>query len=391
MMITPDEARRLLTELTESCAVPAAPPGLSRYWFQRHGHILIGDVAVRGYKHKNRWRLDDRDIRKAATRLKDLSIAPDDRVSALPAPSRRSSGHTWREQIKAWMEGAAYDTRAAGGCPCMPEPCRQTGVNDDGLPCGLTQEAFVRRHGCSTIASTRPVPLLSWSGTRWTVPRAYAELLDRADEAERRLEEHAAVCSGCGAKGDAWQWRTSSAAGFVTLCPHCATKTSRRYTGHLAGVLHGSLTKKEADGFLCCLCPSPRRALYWDHCHTHGFVRGPVCASCNTFEGGGWGFIRREGGVQHLLRCTGCHQARTLPPRHHADVVKEATVFASHGSCPHRPYVRWGRTAEDGSVMFELSCSRHTKNGTEVHWHHSIPAAQVADMVRAFVERRPAG
>ncbi|MEV6497854.1 endonuclease domain-containing protein [Streptomyces prunicolor] len=29
------------------------------------------------------------------------------------------------------------------------------------------------------------------------------------------------------------------------------------------------------------------RASVWDHCHEHGHVRGPVCPSCNTFEGKG--------------------------------------------------------------------------------------------------------
>ncbi|MFB7591978.1 endonuclease domain-containing protein [Streptomyces sp. NPDC056169] len=387
-MITPEEARRMLAELTEDCAVPAAPPGLSRYWFQRHGHVLIGDVAVRGYKYKNRWQLDDREIRKAAQRLAALVVDPADRVDALPSPSSSPGGYTWQSRIKAFMDEAAFRARASYGCPCAPEPCHQSQPNSEGLPCGLTWEVLERRGGDFTIAGTRPVPWLSWSGTRWTVPRAYAELLYRADEAEEHLQDEAAVCSGCGTKGDSWQWRTSSAAGFVTLCPACSSQASRPYAGHLAGALHASLTKKQqADVFLCCLCPAPRRALYWDHCHVHGFVRGPVCASCNTFEGGGWEFIRRQGALSHLLRCTGCHKARALPPRHHPDIVQESIVFRSHGSCTHRPRVCWGRAEGDGSVVFELSCSRHTKNGSDVRWRRVIPADRVAELVRVFVER----
>lgn len=30
------------------------------------------------------------------------------------------------------------------------------------------------------------------------------------------------------------------------------------------------------------------RASVWDHCHTHGFVRAPLCNRCNTRNWRGW-------------------------------------------------------------------------------------------------------
>ncbi|MFJ8787316.1 hypothetical protein [Streptomyces sp. NPDC102476] len=66
--ISSQYANQLLAKLTEGCPVPAAPAPLSRYTFQISNHVLIGDTAVAGHKYKGRWRLDDRNIRKAAAR-----------------------------------------------------------------------------------------------------------------------------------------------------------------------------------------------------------------------------------------------------------------------------------------------------------------------------------
>lgn len=42
-----------------------------------------------------------------------------------------------------------------------------------------------------------------------------------------------------------------------------------------------------AARFMCACCMS-MRARVWDHCHTHGFVRAPLCNVCNTRHWGGW-------------------------------------------------------------------------------------------------------
>ncbi|MFD0344773.1 endonuclease domain-containing protein [Streptomyces sp. NPDC127117] len=88
---------------------------------------------------------------------------------------------------------------------------------------------------------------------------------------------------------------------------------------------------RRADDYPCRLCTTPQRAYYWDHCHDHGLVRGPVCASCNTFEGNGMVFVNRPGSVEHLLECTICRAQHTLPRRHHEDVAS----CISRGSGTH--------------------------------------------------------
>ncbi|WP_406428999.1 endonuclease domain-containing protein [Streptomyces sp. NBC_00147] len=145
-------------------------------------------------------------------------------------------------------------------------------------------------------------------------------MLTRAETTASDLTVNAAACTRYGAHGD-WP-RSSTSSGFVTLCPACAQANYQVYSGHLAGVLYASLSPKtRADAYLCCLCTQPRRAYYWDHCHKpgHGKVRGPLCAGCNTLEGGGWHYLQHPEAVPHLLNCTDCRRKNTLParpPRH---------------------------------------------------------------------------
>ncbi|WP_324188458.1 endonuclease domain-containing protein [Nocardia higoensis] len=39
--------------------------------------------------------------------------------------------------------------------------------------------------------------------------------------------------------------------------------------------------------FMCAACLSTR-AEVWDHCHTHRYVRAPLCRPCNTRHWTGW-------------------------------------------------------------------------------------------------------
>lgn len=43
----------------------------------------------------------------------------------------------------------------------------------------------------------------------------------------------------------------------------------------------------QATRFMCTCCMTVR-ARVWDHCHTHGFVRAPLCNTCNTRHWSGW-------------------------------------------------------------------------------------------------------
>jgi hypothetical protein len=66
------------------------------------------------------------------------------------------------------------------------------------------------------------------------------------------------------------------------------------YRGELAGYDYradrGGRLKEgwpHAYEFMCAACMSVQ-AEVWDHCHTHGYVRAPLCGPCNTRHWAGW-------------------------------------------------------------------------------------------------------
>ncbi|MBD0742942.1 hypothetical protein [Streptomyces sp. CBMA152] len=75
MLISPKSACATFGDLTQNCVLPLVPDLLLRTKsLIHHGHIVIGDVALRGYKHKARWMYDDRDVHRAGRALTDLRI-----------------------------------------------------------------------------------------------------------------------------------------------------------------------------------------------------------------------------------------------------------------------------------------------------------------------------
>jgi hypothetical protein len=85
------------------------------------------------------------------------------------------------------------------------------------------------------------------------------------------------------------------------------------HTGEHTGAAYHPRYRPPARVYRCDLCPDP--AAFWDHCHDHGLIRGPLCRSCNGSEGF-WVHTRR--GVEHLMRCPGCRTAGHPPIRNRA-------------------------------------------------------------------------
>lgn len=279
MLISPQLARDTLDDLTKDCGLHLDPGELipRKGDFLDHGHILIGDVAVRGYKDKGRWKYDDRDIRRAGQTLAAVSVDHTD-VVEVQVPSRH---YFERDVLDAWKRADWRRTRiyAAARCSLRSD---FTDANDDfdmdvwasrydigayGLPGELTLAELIASHGERTVAGTRALKLLAWSGTSWVLPRGFTDMLDRWQGREQTLADQARICTGCQARGSDWAWRTPTATGYFTLCPACSGEAFQTSEGHLRGVAYRSLRRTlRADAYLCCLCRE-RRASIWDHCH----------------------------------------------------------------------------------------------------------------------------
>ncbi len=84
-----------------------------------------------------------------------------------------------------------------------------------------------------------------------------------------------------------------------------------------AGPLTGYIYREKqaerhpAGRYPCALCPDTARV--WDHCHHHGYVRGPVCRECNHRIAllerryiAAWPVDVLHRQIRHMLRCPGC-------------------------------------------------------------------------------------
>ncbi|WP_226652342.1 hypothetical protein [Streptomyces hydrogenans] len=175
-----------------------------------HGHVVVGDVALRLYKHKGPWRYDERDVRRAARDLSAVTVDHDDLVEVvLPGQRWREEGRgededtwnraNWRGQIAGWMYHEALSKELARDRP-YTERSDWARIGENGLPGELTWEEFVSARAdsrlSSTIASTYPLELLTWSEGCWWLPRAYADLLDRWEALEDKLLERARCARG---------------------------------------------------------------------------------------------------------------------------------------------------------------------------------------------------
>lgn len=78
----------------------------------------------------------------------------------------------------------------------------------------------------------------------------------------------------------------------VIYGPKGSTADSALYSGELEGKKYrvdraGRRGWPIASEFMCAGCLT-ERATVWDHCHTHGYVRAPLCNRCNTRHWRGW-------------------------------------------------------------------------------------------------------
>ncbi|MGW4910805.1 endonuclease domain-containing protein [Streptomyces sp. NPDC004270] len=78
----------------------------------------------------------------------------------------------------------------------------------------------------------------------------------------------------------------------VVYGPRGSDSSASMYDGELVGERYrvdppGRRSWPTAARFMCASCMTAQASV-WDHCHTHGFVRAPLCNRCNTRYWRGW-------------------------------------------------------------------------------------------------------
>ncbi|MFB6572963.1 endonuclease domain-containing protein [Streptomyces noursei] len=393
-MISQKLAVQFLVDETTTCSMPLAPHRFRVQRFAEHDFVHFGHVRVRAYKHANRWRFHEPDIRKAGRTIAALPWDPydlvDPRLGDLDQREPASASTNWRYSIRRTIQSAAYRAHSNDGCPCGTSYALH---EDNGwaLPCGLTPRSIAERYGNHDIACTLPIQTLVWSKETWLIPRTFATILDRWEEDQHTLRGTAQVCSGCGAHNtDPDTWRTPTTTGWKVLCPACATATLRGYRQELNGVAYSRVRERgpRAEDYLCTLCVPHRPAATWDHCHDHDVIRAPLCGSCNTKERQGKEFLTQEGSIQHLLSCNGCRRERTLPAHHrlaalrhhiHRELGTSGCTWPTHLCVPLT-------AAADGSYQGLVQCREMRHRAKDVQVTSSEAESVLAKLIEAGLQ-----
>ncbi|MFD5514230.1 endonuclease domain-containing protein [Streptomyces sp. NPDC127051] len=344
-------ADALWAVLTAGSAVPAAsavftcPPADARA-----GYVVLGArvvvAAVRA--DDGRWGVSEVEVRQAALGLNSVEMDGCDLVRIGPfggATKQGSAGGTllgWRGRIAEELRGTAGRGRAA---QCGEDRlCHLAGID--------WRRVLVER-------------AVEGVGRSWWLPRAVVRLLDAAGHAETQWLQAAQARQASSAAEPPSRHRQPQATDSRQATgPDVPIVPLRPYGGELAGQLYSVLSRKpgmsgKVAGWVCAVCRTAAAAVL-DHCHEHGYVRAPVCTSCNILERPdhlyrndirvAGRYMRlfgtgAAGWLGHWHRCPGCRTRSVLPLPHLA-------AWTAHtASRTLRPTHREGRTRKPCGVL----------------------------------------
>ncbi|MEU2739934.1 endonuclease domain-containing protein [Streptomyces sp. NPDC007095] len=286
----------------------------------RAGYVLLGQRVVAMVEASGgSWGVVEFEVRRAAVELSAVEVDHRDLVRVGPFGGAPKQGHLegtllrWRERIAWELGGPDRTARGEGG-----RLSHLAGIDWRRILVERTRERTVRT---------------------WWLPRAVVRLLDAAEHAETQWLHATRTRQGNIAPTEhpAHVGQGRPADGRQTASSDCATVPLRPYNGELQGHVYSVLSRKpgisrKVAGWACAVCRTAPAAVL-DHCHEHGYVRAPVCQSCNTQERPDHLYsndIRVAGHytrlfdshaadwLRHWHRCPGCRARTTLPLPHPA-------------------------------------------------------------------------
>ncbi|MFC9223508.1 endonuclease domain-containing protein [Streptomyces hygroscopicus] len=345
-LITLGAADALWVEMTAGSAVPTASGAFTRPpAHPRAGYVLLGGRVVATVRASGgHWSVPEAEVRRAAAELHAVRMDRQDLVRI--GPFRAAPGQERDEETPLrWRRRLTEEPREPGG------------------PERAARREAVRPYHLAGIDWRRILVERTRDGTRptWWLPRAVVRLLDAAEHAETQWVRAARTCRASAAAteppshprhapepshppqarprqaGDRGEGRTTN--------PEGRTAPPRPYNGELTGQLYSVLSRKPGTsrrmaGWACAVCRTAPAAVL-DHCHEHGYVRAPVCQSCNTQERPDHLYsndIRvanrytrlfhtdADHWLRHWHRCPGCRARTTLPLPHLA-------AWTAHTAC----------------------------------------------------------
>ncbi|MFG2951434.1 endonuclease domain-containing protein [Streptomyces adustus] len=331
-LMTLGAADALWVALTADSAVPTASGAFTRSPAHAPvGYVLLGAHAVATVRAADgRWSVAEAEVRRAAAELHAVGMDRQDLVRVGPfrgAP--RQEGGEWSPL--RWRGRVAEELQEPGG----PEPAARRDVGRPSHLAGIDwRQTLVER----THAGTQRT---------WWLPRAVVRLLDAAEHTETQWAHAVRTrrASAAATEPASRLRQPPDADGRHTTGPEQPTTALRPYDAELEGRLYSVLsrrpgTSRQVAGWACAVCRTAPAAVL-DHCHEHGYVRAPLCQSCNTQERPDHLYsndIRvanrysrlfdtdTDAWLGHWHRCPGCRARTTLPLPHLA-------AWTAHTAC----------------------------------------------------------
>ncbi|GFH34451.1 recombinase [Streptomyces pacificus] len=320
------DADTLWAGLTTGSAVPTAPAALtSSPADARVGYVLLGARAVATVQTDGgRWNVPEAEVRRAAAALNAVEVDRRDLVRV--GSFRPFRGAPRQECVQGpplrWRRQITGEPRQSGA----PE---QTARSEGVRPCHLAGIDWRRVLVVRTRGGTEQT---------WWLPRAVVRLLDAAEHTEARWPRAARTRreGSAPAEPPSRHLRLPAAGGRqITGEPRHPIAPPRAYHGELQGHVYSVLSRRpgisrKVAGWMCALCRTAPASVL-DHCHEHGYVRAPVCHSCNAQERPDRLYdndirvadhytplfhTRAADWLRHWHRCPGCRARTTLPLPH---------------------------------------------------------------------------